>query len=759
MAALALTSSPGPAGETSAAPPPTPVASGVPVLANDSYLRAFLVLRTPVQISKDDKVSICMDPNVPKGKDPKPLPEFQSPLPPAEWMKPDFDDTAWDRQRSPVEMPPEWWGGSSALHTATVNSLIFLRWKFAVDDPAKVQDLKLSLEYVGGFVAYLNGQELTRAHLPAGEPKPETLAEKYPDDLYVLEGNKMLQQRWPGEPLSARSPYKEQIPLFERRYRKVEGFAVPAKLLRKGGNVLALEIHRSPVNEAVIGCERAQEGAMYTRPGIWAYAGLRKVSLTAASGESLTPNIGRPKGIQVWNVAPFETIDAFGYGDAGDTVKPVTVCAARNSVFSGRLAVSSDSAIKGLKVAVGDLKLAGGDAKLPAAAVQIRYAEPATPDKCWTPPHRFNGLVDAIPAEIPVIKAAPGRENYLCEPISRPGVTSGAVASLWLTVRVPKEAKAGKYEGTVTVEAEGLKATAVPLVLTVNDWTLSDPKDFRQSHLIFVSQEAVAKHYGVPLWSDKHFELMGKSLSVLAEVNSREIPMNLGINFYGGNKGGADSGNAESMVRWVKQADGSFKYDFTVFDKYCDLVAKHCGKPYPLRLNCWGTSNKEGKKDCVTDVTVVEADGKVGTMEQPDFGTEESYKFWKPVIDEALKRLKERGWLDVTCFGQSSYCYAPTPTVVDVAKKIWPEGQWAYTAHNGTLGGRFGGTDKSVSMPVKFSVCVWTEGRLVPRGDRELLKPRPSIWVNTARSRHRDWSPVMIIRGLPEEMIMRGMDG
>jgi len=160
----------------------------------------------------------------------------------------------------------------------------------------------------------------------------------------------------------------------------------------------------------------------------------------------------------------------------------------------------------------------------------------------------------------------------------------------------------------------------------------------------------------------------------------------------------------------------------------------------------------------VTDVTVVE-NGKLGTMEQPPFGTEESYKFWKPVIDEALKKMKDRGWLDVTSFGHSSYCWEAKPAVVSIAKKLWPEGQWAYTAHNGTLGGSWKGAEAGVTMPVKFAVCVWTEGRLTPRGYSALLKPRPSIWVNTARGRHWDNSPVMIIRNLPEEMIMRGMDG
>jgi hypothetical protein len=750
------------ASPAAAAPAPAPAQTGTVVLSNDSYVRAFLAFRTPVFVTKEGEVKVVLEPGA---KDPKPLADFQSPLPPADWIKPDFDDSAWDLQRSPVEVAPPWWGGDSALHIAPTNSVIHLRWKFLVDDPARVRDLKLAVEYVGGVVVRVNGQELTRAHLPAGELKPETLAEKYPDDLYVLEGNKMLQQRWPGEPLSARSPFKEQIPLLERRYRKLTDQAVPEKLLRKGTNVLTLEVRRAPTNEAVIRAERFKEGAMSTKQGIWAFAGLRNMRLTAAPGSGVAPNLERPKGVQVWNVTPFRTVSSYDYGDPAEPLRPVGVAAVRNGVFSGRLMVSSDQAVKGLKVAVTDLTAAEAGGKIPASAVRVRCAVPgvAIPYSQWAPPHRFDALLDAIPAEIPPIKAPPPHENYLCEPISRPGVTSGALAPLWLTVRVPRDAKPGKYEGTVNVSADGLKPTAVPLQLTVSDWTAPDPKDFRMQHFAYLSDDAVAKHYGVPLWSDKHLELASKSLALMAEINSRQVIANLAINFYGGNKGGADSSNEESIVRWIKQEDGSFKYDFTVFDKYLGMVAKTIGKPSLLRVNCWGeVSKKDGKMlhNGVTSVSRLDpATGKVEPMEQPVPGTEESYAFWKPVLDEVRKKVEARGWWDVTAIGHNSYCYPPVPEVVSMYKRIWADGTWSYTAHNGTLGMRFSAVEKGVSMPVRQADSVWTLGQLKARGQRALLQPRPNIWCFTWRSSMRDYSELTLLRTIPEDEIMRGQDG
>lgn len=731
------------------------------VLGNDNCVRCFLVSRTPMVITSGGSVKVAMEPVVTK-KGPQPIPDYQSALPPADWVKPDFDDSAWKLQRSPVEMTPEWARNDAALHSATANSIICLRWRFVVDEPARVQNLQFALEYVGGVAVYVNGQELSRAHLSAGELKPETMAEKYPDNLYCLPDGKFLQSRRRHMEIA-----KELMPEFERRYRKVEGLAIPGNLLRKGANVLALEVRRAPINEAAVAALRRPEGSMYTIPGLWSYAGLKRIALTSASGAGLAPSQGRPKGVQVWNVLPFETITSFGYREPAEPLRPVVIAATRNGVFSGRLAVSSDEAIRGLKVAASDLKLAGGDGMIPVSAVRVRYAEPAEPEKCLrTPRHRFNGLVEAIPAEIPVIEATiPKRDDdylYLAsQPISRSGVTSGAVASLWFTVRVPKDAKAGAYEGVITVTANGLKATAVPLRVTVHDWAMPDPKDFRQRHLQMMSAESVALHYNVPFWSDRHFELMGKSLALMAEVNARQVILNLAIDFY-------DIGsNRESLVRWIRQADGSYTYDFTPFDKYLDMAARVIGKPMPLRLNCWGEFERKGSGVVysgtnwnVKTVSLLNpATGKLEPLEQPVFGTEESFAFWKPVLDEVRRKIEVRGWFDVTCMGHNSYCYEPLPRTVSVYKRIWPDGVWAITSHNNGRGGAFKATEAGVKMPLNYGECVWTEGTLTPRGYRALLAPSKTIWCSVQRGWHRDDSPLTHLRDLPEDMIMRGHDG
>ncbi|HOX07282.1 MAG TPA: DUF6067 family protein [Planctomycetota bacterium] len=724
------------------APAPAGGAAGVSILGENSPLRGYLVFRTPEIVTAAGELKVPLEP---EGKDPKPLRQYHSPPPPADWTSLEFDDLAWDFQRAPVELARgSSSGGSHAgRYTGTTNSLICLRAGFRVDDPAAVRDLKLSVEYVGGLAVYLNGREIARAHLPAGELKADTPAEKYPDDLHVEPDGSYLQD-----------PRKNQAG-FDRRYRKLADVAVPAAALRKGVNVLALEVHRAPINEAVVGAKRVNlGGGMNVIPGLWAYSALKSVSLSSASEQGIAAGTGRPKGVQVWNVGPYDTIDAFRFAEARD-LRPVVIHAARNSVFSGRLAVSSDADIRGLKVTVGELKASAGAGAIPASAVSVRIAEAPEPGKSWTEPHRFDVLAEAIPAVIPVAKVKPGRGMSATLP-------AGAVAPLWITVRVPRDAAPGSYEGTVTVSADGLAPVKAPLVVKVSGWTLPDPVSFRVRHLAYYSTDSEARHYGVPLWSDKHFALMEKLLKLMAEVNAREIPATLAINFHSDNKG--DVSNEESLVRWIKQSDGSYKYDFTLYDRFMELAAKTVGKPCPLRVACWGEPRKDQGQLKMPGwpayVSVLDpATGKLDKLAMPVPGTEESVAFWKPVLDEVRKKAEARGWWDVTAIGHNSYCYPPLPETVSMAKKIWPDGVWSYIAHNGTLGGSFGGVEKDARMPVKYSVSVWNEGRLSSRGARDLIKPRPGVWCATQRNRHNNSSPATVIRNLAEEAVSRGMDG
>ena len=77
----------------------------------------------------------------------------------------------------------------------------------------------------------------------------------------------------------------------------------PAKFLRRGLNVLALENHRPPINPQVLrGVKRAGVSSEIGVSKYWAHAGLIETKLSA-SGSGVTSNTKRPPGLQIWNAS------------------------------------------------------------------------------------------------------------------------------------------------------------------------------------------------------------------------------------------------------------------------------------------------------------------------------------------------------------------------------------------------------------------------------------------------------------------------
>ena len=266
-----------------------------------------------------------------------------TPWPPAEWPSVDFDDSRWACAPGPFYVFTRDAYGLAGDYLSVV--LVCLRRRFAVEDPSRIRDLRLSLEFEGGVVVYLNGKELARAHLPAGELKPDTPAEDYPKDAFVAPSGYLLRRRY-GDP-------KKYPRRFEMRTRRIRDLAIPARMLRKGLNVLAIEIHRAPGHEAMF---TGKTRRVHPRPGAWwNRIGLRSVSLTAAGVSGGIAGKARPTGLLVWNQPVITRVEPAWPVDPDEPLRPVRIVGVRNGAFSGQIVVSDTRPIEGLRVAVGGL--------------------------------------------------------------------------------------------------------------------------------------------------------------------------------------------------------------------------------------------------------------------------------------------------------------------------------------------------------------------------------------------------------------------
>jgi hypothetical protein len=634
-----------------------PLNSGGTILDEGSYWRCFLTFRTPV-VMRDGKLVAH-----PKGGEYPRSWAADTPAAPAGWQAATFDDSAWSRWRLPRKRSREVdYGFKNARAFSPSLAIMYLRSRFTVRNPGGAREVKLSLAYRGGAVVYVNGREIARGSLPAGKLRPETVAEEYPRDAF-LKGNRAIRA-------THRQPERNRE-LVEKRIRRLN-VAIPASHLRAGVNVLAIRIQRSPYLDKVL----RQERLGYRT--VWSTCGLVSLKLTAAAGTS--PNLSRPGGVQVWCQPVARRSSPLDYADPHEKTGELRIVGCRNGRFTGKVVVASGSGLRGVTASVGDLKHAGGKGAIPAGKIEVFYTvrDDRMTSRYKTP---AGGFWDTL-SEKPPASANPVA--------LRKGGNAGAIQPVVIKVTVPADAAPGEYRGSLRID--GPVKTEVPIRLSVADWKLPDPRDYVTHMGLIQSPESVAMWYKVPLWSEKHWQLMEKSFELMSQVGNRYVwvPLIARTNF----------GNSESMIYWIKDpsTNGSgqattYNHDFSVFDRYMDLAQKHT-RPDVVCLQLWEMSSgglhkrpgfrgfEEGR-GC--RVSIRNDAGRVELSDWIKPSGPEAERFWTPVFAKLRARLKKRRLLDAAMIGLAGDRTWASKEAVALFEKLMPGGKWVQNSHPGNL--------------------------------------------------------------------------
>ena len=662
---------------------------GVPVLDTAGFWRVHYTLKPPVvRVGQDLRKldTIC-----------------DTSFPPEDWMKPAFDDSTWPR----LPGAPSWgahgrWGAITTMHRSYANrhfspgclALICMRGKFQVTDPAAVKKLTLSVRYRGGAVVYLNGTEIARGNLPENARiAPDTPAEDYPKKLHL---------RADGSLLGAFPPYSKadrkagNVARWQSRIRDLTNVEIPAKLLEKGTNVLAVEIHRAPYHEVLLETARRNKAFAHSQ-WVWGSCGLATVQLTADGTEGIVPNVRRPQGFRVWNgnilIPDFDR----DFGDPNEPLRPIRIVGTRGGVFSGKVLLDAHTAVKGSNARMSVLKHTGRKGNIPASRVHVRYAlhpnwTTDTADRHAVSGRHFDVLVDAPPAVVPVRtvkrkRVSKGQSKF---------VPFGAVQPIWVTVEVPRDAVPGEYTGTLTVAAAGVAPVRVPVHLSVGAFRLPPPSAFHTVVDFMQSPESVALQYEVPIYGERHFKLLEESLKRLGEVGNWTVYLPLICH--------TNQGNEQAMVRWIKNPDGSYRHDFSVMERYLDLAEKHMGRPRMVCLYVWdrflNSNYRKNKPGGPVPVSALDpVTGKVSLIELPAYGTPENRAHWEPFVKELRRRLKRRG-LDRAVMLGLVQDVKPTREIIALCNELFPGVPWMRHAH---------GAVKNIrGAPVGYQCLVYT---------------------------------------------------
>ncbi|NLF30774.1 MAG: DUF4091 domain-containing protein [Planctomycetes bacterium] len=368
-------------------------------------------------------------------------------------------------------------------------------------------------------------------------------------------------------------------------------------------------------------------------------ASLRAVSICAAAAAVLAAVATAGAEVKVWN---YDVLgDALRVGQPA-ALGPIAITAARDGTFSGTVAVESDAAITGLRATAGPLT--GERGTISADRLLVRYA--VGWDGARGDPSGLDVLLESPPADVPAVK---GR----------------ALAGVWVTAFVPADAAPGVYRGTLTVAADGLGERAVPVELSVADYRLPDPQAYRTWIEMIQSPDTLALEYGVPMWSDRHWEMIARSFRFIGSTGSRVVFVPLIRD--------TNQGHSESMVRWVRRADGTLQPDYTLMEKYLDVAAANMGTPKLVVFYAWDAylvlkhrdtsfverptepgplQQRWDKRQQGLVVTMLdETTGESTPGSLPFYTDPASRAIWKPVYDELRRRMAARGWEDAMALG------------------------------------------------------------------------------------------------------------
>lgn len=202
---------------------------------------------------------------------------------------------------------------------------------------------------------------------------------------------------------------------------------------------------------------------------------------------------------------------------------------------------------------------------------------------------------------------------------------------IWVNVWVPENAVSGTYKGTITVKGKNFKALSLPYQVTVSNRTLPQPSEWSFHLDLWQNPYSVARYYNVPLWSKEHFDLMRPIMKILANAGQKVITTTIMQRAWAGQTEDA----FESMVFRMKKIDGTWSYDYTVFDRWVEFMMSvginkqincYTMVPWALKFDYFDQASNSTKY----------VNAKPEDQEYEDY--------WLPFLKDFAKHLKEKGW-------------------------------------------------------------------------------------------------------------------
>ena len=423
-----------------------------------------------------------------------------------------------------------------------------------------------------------------------------------------------------------------------------------------------------------------------------------------------------PRGLH----ASFVSTDAVFRRSVAPDAAPATsarLAGGRGERVSAQLLLWTASGAEGVEVEVEPFRSDGHT--LPGDAARARFVRYVLSDefgnKCGYhdpaiyPPHLVPDMLDDI--EVFDIKAR-------------------SVRPVWITVSIPADAPAGEYASTVKVYAKGRQLRTFDIGLTVIGRELPPPAEWNYYLDLWQHPAAVARVEGLDLWSDAHFEALVPYMRLLADAGQKVVTTTLNKDPWNNQCFDAYA----DMIVWTKNADGSWSYDYTVFDRWVELMT---GLGIDRTINCysmlpWNNElhYRDGSTGRFVDVTA-------------DPGTPAFEALWEPFLTDFTGHLREKGWLGRTNIAMDERSPEEMTDALGLLRKTAPELGIAMADNKNSY----------LNYPFINSMCVKVRDRVPPQ---HIAERRAQGFITTYYVCCSDRFPNMFTFSAPAEAVYAG---
>lgn len=215
-------------------------------------------------------------------------------------------------------------------------------------------------------------------------------------------------------------------------------------------------------------------------------------------------------------------------------------------------------------------------------------------------------------------------------------ISAETLQPMWLTLDIPKDTPEGIYKGSISFNSErNQEFPTLNYSVDVVNRIIPGPEEWEYHFNLWQNPDAIARVHDVEKWSDSHLQAMKPYMLKLMQAGQKVITTTLIHNPW--NSQTQDV--YDSMIKWEKKRDGSWSYDYSVFDKYISFMLSF-GEDKLIEsfsMILWNLELHYYDEGLGKDTVLV-----------AEPGSREYREHWKPMLTDLARHLKQKGWFDQT---------------------------------------------------------------------------------------------------------------